>query len=155
MSAGGGRLLRQTLLVWIVGGLVSNFAWEMLQSRLYVMPGSLEQHAWGCFLASLADVGILAGLYGFLMLLTRERYWFLRLSGLSLLLLAATGFSVAILVERRALERGDWRYAPAMPLVPGLGVGWSPVLQMALIPLGLAWLSHVWARRTVREVESG
>jgi hypothetical protein len=123
----------------------------MLQSPLYAMAGSFEQQAWGCFVASLKDLVIMAGLYGILVLLTWERYWFLRLGGSRLLLLAVAGFVVAIFIEWRALAGGKWGYSSEMPRVPLIGVGWSPVLQMVLIPLALAWLSHVWAsyRRNV------
>lgn len=135
------HLLTRTLLLWVVVGLVLNFIWEILQRPLYAGLGSLEQGTWHCFLASLGDAGLLAGLYGLLCAVTRERYWFLRLSGGRLLLLAAGGFAVAAFIELHALKSGKWRYAPEMPRVPGLGVGWSPVLQMVLIPLALAWLS--------------
>ncbi len=33
-----------------------------------------------------------------------------------------------------AIVRRTWTYADAMPLVPGLGIGLTPVLQWALIP---------------------
>jgi hypothetical protein len=78
----------------------------------------------------------------------------LRLGVGRLLLLATAGFAIAVSIDLHALDGGKWGYAPEMPRVPGLGVGWSPVLQMVLIPLGLAWLSQAWARRTVREEES-
>ena len=140
-------MLRRTLLLWMVAGFAFNFTWEVLQLPLYIGQGSFELHAWQCFVASLWDVGLLASLYAFLCLVTRERYWFLRLGSFRLLLLAAAGFVIAVLIELRALDHGKWGYTPAMPRVPGLGVGLSPVLQMVLIPLALAWLSHAWASR--------
>lgn len=147
-------MLRQTLLLWMGAGFAFNFVWEILQLPLYAGQGSFEQHAWLCFVASLWDVGLLAGLYLFLCLATRERYWFLQLGGVRLLLLAVAGFAISVFIELRALASGKWGYSPQMPRVPGLGVGWSPVLQMVLIPPALAWLSHAWARRTMREGES-
>ena len=135
-------VLWRALLLWVVAGLVFNFTWEMLQRPLYVAQGSFEQDVWHCFGASLWDVVLLAGLYALLSLATRERCWFVRLGGGQLLLLAAAGFAIAVFIEWRALGSGKWGYAPEMPRVPGLDVGWSPVLQMVLIPLALAWLSH-------------
>lgn len=145
-----GKLLGRTLLLWAVMGLAFNFTWEMLQRPLYTGQGSFEQHAGQCFVASLWDVGLLAGLYIFLCLVTRERYWFLRLSGVRLLLLAVAGFVIAVFIELRALDRGQWRYAPAMPRVPGLGVGWSPVPGAAALVEAIAAVRvrHLRAERS-------
>lgn len=131
--------------VWIGGGLVCNFTWEMLQMPLY---GKFEGGWWRCFEASLGDVVLLAVLYG-LMACAAERWtWFERLSSLRVVLLAVLGLLVAVVVELWALAEGRWVYGAAMPRLPMLGVGWAPVLQMTVIPLGLAWLSRSWDMRT-------
>jgi hypothetical protein len=130
--------------VWGGGGLVANFAWEMLQMPLY---GKFEGGWLRCFQASLGDVAILAVLYGLMACAAEEWNWSKRLSPWRLSLLAALGFLVAVLIEQWALSAGAWSYRPAMPRVPVLGVAWTPVLQMILIPLGLAGLSRFWAVR--------
>ncbi|MFL6289268.1 MAG: hypothetical protein ACJ759_00040 [Thermoanaerobaculia bacterium] len=130
--------------IWVGGGLVSNFAWEMLQMSLY---GKFEGGWWGCFQAALGDVVILALLYGLMACAAEGWAWFERLSRWRLLLLALLGFLVAVVVELRALLEGAWSYSAAMPRMPFLNVGWIPVLQMIVIPLGLARLSHTWARK--------
>ena len=139
-------MMSQTLFriwaVWAGGGLVANFAWEMLQMPLY---GGFRDSWWRCFVAALGDVAILALLYGLMACAAEDWRWFQRLSRWRLLLLALLGFLVALVIELRALLEGAWSYSAAMPRVPFLGVGWVPVLQMILIPLGLAWLSHSWA----------
>jgi hypothetical protein len=126
-------------MVWIGGGLVANFAWEMLQMPLY---GKLEGGWWRCFQAALGDVALLILLYALMACAAEDWFWFERLSRWRLLLLAVLGFLVAVLIEQKALLAGAWSYRDGMPRVPFLGVGWPPVLQMILIPLGLAWLSH-------------
>lgn len=73
--------------------------------------------------------------------------WFDRLSRWRLLLLGVLGFLVAVLVEQQALLTGLWHYKNEMPRVPFLGVAWIPVMQMILIPLGLAAASHFWGLR--------
>jgi len=136
------RAAGRTCLIWAGGGLVANFAWEMLQMSLY---GNFEGGWWTCFLASLGDVALLALLYGLMACAAEDWIWFVRLSRWRLLLLAVLGFLVATVIELRALLEGAWIYRAGMPRVPLLNVGLVPVLQMILIPLGLAWLSHSWA----------
>lgn len=131
-------------MVWGGGGLVANFAWEMLQMPLF----ERFEGGWRrCFQASLGDLLILALLYGLMACAAEDWNWFRRLSHWRLLLLALVGFLVAVAIELRALLEGAWSYSEAMPRVPLLHVGWAPILQMIVIPLGLAWLSQFWAPR--------
>jgi hypothetical protein len=138
-------------MVWAGGGLIANFAWEMLQMSLY---GKLAGGWLRCFQASLGDLSLLGLLYALMACAAEEWAWFRRLSPWRLLLVAALGFLVAVAVEQHALLTGAWSYRGGMPRLPFLGVGWTPVLQMILIPLGLAWLSHSWATRRASEVEA-
>jgi hypothetical protein len=135
-------------IVWAGGGLIANFAWEMLHMPLY---GKFKGGWWGCFQASLGDVALLALLYALMACAAEDWIWFERLSRRRLLLLAMLGFLVAVVIEQRALLAGVWTYRPGMPRLPFLGIGWSPVLQMILIPLGLAGLSRSWALRGARD----
>lgn len=136
-----------TVWIWIVGGWALNFAWEVLQGPLYVGHAGFGPHLWACFTASLADVLIVAGLYTFLAAAAADAAWSAadrfapRLAAL-----AVAGFFTAVLIELRALDLGKWTYTEAMPLVPIFAVGLSPVLQMVLIPAGLALASRRWGR---------
>ena len=131
-------------LIWIGGGLLANFFWEMLQMPLY---GHFEGGWRRCFLAALGDLALLAILYA-LMACAAERWvWFDRLYRWRLLLLAALGFLLGLTVELWALSQGRWSYQTSMPRLPLVGAGLAPVLQMTLIPLGLAWGSHLWLAR--------
>lgn len=129
-------------LIWAGGGLSVNFAWEMLQMPLF---GKFEGGWWRCLQASFGDVVILGVLYALMACAAEDWIWFERLSPWRLALLAALGSLIAVVVEQKALAVGEWAYRPEMPRVPFLDVGWSPVLQMVVIPLGLAGLSRVWA----------
>ena len=130
--------------IWAGGGLITNFAWEMLQMPLY---GKFAGGWWRCFQASLGDVVILAILYALMACAAEDWIWFRRLSLWRLSLLTALGFLIAVLIEQKALSTDTWTYQAGMPRVPFLDVGWPPVLQMILIPLGLAGLSRFWALR--------
>lgn len=135
------------LALWAGAGLACNFLWELLQRPLYAEYQGAVWHLGGCLSAAAVDVAILMSLYAAMALSLRELFWCRRLRVGRLLLLAAMGFSVAVAIEKWALARGRWSYGPTMPLVPLLGVGWVPVLQMVLIPVGLALISRVGASR--------
>src|SRR5882724_5044804 len=135
------------LTVWIGGGLVANFTWEMLQMPLY---GKFEDGWRRCFQAALGDVAILAVLYALMACAAEDWAWFGALSRRRLLLLAVLGSLVAVILEQRALLAGVWSYRGGMPRVPFVGVGWPPILQMILIPMGLAVLSRFWYLRDLR-----
>lgn len=47
--------------------------------------------------------------------------------------LAAVGFLLALFVEYKAQFFGLWQYGEAMPIIPFLGVGLTPIVQMALL----------------------
>jgi hypothetical protein len=133
--------------LWLGGGLIINFAWEMLQMPLY---GRFEDGGWRCLEAALADT-LLLGLLYFLMACAAEDWiWFARMSRWRVLLLAVLGLLVATVVELRALVAHAWSYRAGMPRLPFLGVGLLPALQMVLIPLGLAWMSRAWALGNAR-----
>jgi hypothetical protein len=45
------------------------------------------------------------------------------------------GLAIAVTVELAAVHAlGRWEYAARMPILPGLGVGLSPVAQMLVLP---------------------
>lgn len=54
-------------------------------------------------------------------------------------LVAGAGALSAMLVEWRALHDARWTYAPAMPVIPIIHVGLSPILQMTIIPVVGFW----------------
>lgn len=139
---GPGSPWPRLLALWAGAGLVCNFLWELLQRPLYAEHQGAVWHVGGCLFASAVDVAILMGLYAAMALSLREALWCRRLSVGRLLLLTTMGFSVAVAIEKWALARGRWSYGPKMPLVPLLGVGWVPVLQMVLIPVGLALIGR-------------
>jgi hypothetical protein len=47
-----------------------------------------------------------------------------------------------VIGELVALNTGEWAYNAAMPLIPGLRVGLTPVLQMPLLILPTLWLAQ-------------
>lgn len=138
--------MAKTALVWIGGGWLANAVWELAQLPLYTAYADPSGHLSMCLRAAVVDVGLLALLYAAMSLAARRLDWWRQFSVPRAVLFAGAGFAVAVLIEVRALAAGRWEYSASMPLVPGFGVGWSPVLQMVVIPIGLAILSRRWPR---------
>lgn len=136
---------RRLAAVWLGGGWALNLVWEVAQGPLYEGHAGWGAHLWFCVRASLADVLIVAGLFGFMAAAAADLGWYRSRVGLRLVALAAAGAVTAVAIELRALDLGKWTYAETMPLVPVLDVGLSPVAQMVLIPVALTLASRRWA----------
>lgn len=110
------------LILIFFTALATNMLWEFAQAPLYACFSDFQICMWLCFRASFGDAFIVLGIY----LLLRKN--------LSLFKVAILGILIAVLIELHALEVGRWAYTEAMPIIPFLKVGLTPVLQMALLP---------------------
>jgi hypothetical protein len=117
--------------------------WEVTQIEAYDFPEtSLTTVAIGCFVPSLGDG-----------LMTLIIYWVLRPGIRGYLSMMSTGLLLAVAVEWNALYlTGSWAYSERMFIVPVLGVGVLPVMQMLLLPpITILLLQWIWRnRRTVK-----
>lgn len=132
-----------TLGLLAVYAYLLNLLWEWLHYPLYICP---IERGTCTSLAALLDVGMV-------LVIVLVCYWLLGLVITRKHYLAAAffGFVWGYIVELRALLADRWVYAPGMPLVPFLHVGWSPLLQMTvLVPLSL-WLAVVTYARLCKK----
>ena len=120
----------------IITGFILNEIWEMAQMSAYVETAG---HSWAstlgmCTMAALGDVGIILGIYVAGALVAADPGWGLRGRWKIYILTAVLGLAYAALVEQAALATGRWSYTGSMPVVPVLGAGLWPLLQMTLLP---------------------
>ncbi|MBU1822681.1 MAG: hypothetical protein KKG00_14380 [Bacteroidetes bacterium] len=121
---------------------VLNLTWELAQGPLYRGYEYDFQHISFCTLASVADVLMVLLLYlGFARML-KEPFWAGSISKQRAFSLMSVGAVGAILAEIRHTWEGNWAYADAMPLLPIVQVGFSPVLQFTLLPIIIFRLSY-------------
>lgn len=134
-----GRVLRlRFLLRLFVLAVGINFVWEMAQMPLYRnMPFDDLQSWWLCFRASLGDGVIVLSIWAIGAFLFRRHGWFYPVRPLNAVVLLLSGAVIAIGIEIHALNTGRWAYSELMPLLPVIGVGASPIVQLLLLP----WLS--------------
>lgn len=113
-----------------------NLGWEWGHLPAYLCPNRGVAEALALILpASAADLALTFVLVALGILVQREPACPLRPPRRRALALVMAGAGLAVAVELAALTTGRWAYSDFMPLMPGLRVGWLPVLQMMVLPL--------------------
>jgi hypothetical protein len=125
--------------------LLLNYPWEFLQVPLFErMPQTQHWDAVkACSRTAAGDAVIALAAYGAVALTLRNRDWVVKPTLAATLSFTALGALATVAIERLALsglwvER--WAYSSLMPVVPGLGVGLSPVLQWLVLPPLVVWV---------------
>lgn len=124
--------------------LLLNFPWEVLQAPLYagMAEASHAQATLACLRATFGDVVIMLLAYAAVAACARSRHWILAPRRWQLVLFVMIGVSVTAAIEWLA-TRGhwvtSWTYLPAMPLLPGTGIGLVPLAQWLVLPLLTVW----------------
>lgn len=139
-----GPAARQTVMRYLMASAVGNLVWETLQLPLYtlwqtahaVYLGFAVLHCWvGDLLIASISLGcgiVVAG-----------RSWPLRGYGRATAVALILGVAYTVFSEWfHVTVHTNWTYAPAMPRVPPLGTGLSPLLQWIVVPLA----AFAWAR---------
>jgi len=124
---------------------IINLAWEIAQLPLYTLWENphLEQIAFAVAHCTAGDLLIasLALLSALILVRAPSRREWSEKQIVAVMVSLAMAYTV--FSEQNNLALGNWTYAAAMPLVPGLEVGLAPLLQWLLVPLA-AWR---WANR--------
>lgn len=124
---------------------LGNLVWEVAHLPLYVIwsSGTWRDLVFAVVHCTLGDVLISAACFAIALLVTgcgRFDRW-VRLFP-PILILLGVGYTVFSEWLNVAVRK-SWAYAPAMPVLPGLGTGLSPLLQWLIVPaLGLLFVSR-------------
>ncbi len=130
-------VVKKLLIIFLVA-FVLNLIWEHLHSVLYVhyqgeaITSFILTHAalFDAIFTTLLSVPFMV------IPLLRKRFW--------IAVVVAVGFAVGL--ERYALSTSRWMYTDSMPVIPILGSGLTPTIQLGL----LAALSFYIAHRLVK-----
>lgn len=112
-----------------------NYVWEHLHSLLYVHYKGGPITEFILLRATLADAVIITLIALPFIASSRIRPW--------AWLMIPLGIAVSIIIEMHALPAGRWAYSAMMPLVPLVGTGWTPTIQLGL----LGYLSYRMTER--------
>ena len=122
-----------------------NLPWEIWQVPLFNRMAAAPhwEAVKTCSRAAAGDAVIALIAYWAVALVVRHRDWVVRPKASTGLGFTAGGLALTIAIERLALGGlwvQHWTYSPLMPVVPGLGVGLSPLVQWLVLPPLLIWL---------------
>jgi len=139
--------LRRYLVVTAIADLI----WEAAHLPLYTIwnEGEPREKLFAVLHCTAGDVLIALCAWAFAVIVAGRPGWPAEASHRVALLtiaagLAYTGFSEWL----NTTVRRSWSYSELMPVIPGLGLGWSPVLQWIAIPVLALWVAS-WSRRPV------
>ena len=127
----------------------AHLAWETAHVPLYTIwsEGTGQEIAFAVVHCTVGDLAIAASSLVASLILAGSSAWprhsFARVAGAALVL----GVIYTAYSERVNVARGAWAYADAMPVVPLLGIGLSPLLQW----LGVPALAFAMVRRSIRD----
>lgn len=134
-------------------GLVAyalHFAWEMAQGGLFEGMTRLpfwSATAW-CARAAAWDVVISFVSYATASAVSRDVIWPRKLRAVPVAIYLVTGIAITIAIERWAVDAGRWKYAEEMPVIGGIGL--APLLQWIVVPIAIAAVVRLVARRAQR-----
>lgn len=137
----------------LVLSFLGHFAWEILQAPLF---SSLSQtdHYTGiaiCLRATLGDLAIALAAFWCASLVGQGRQWFMLPGKRAPVVFFAVGLLVTIGLEYLSTEMTSrWTYGGAMPLLPVIGTGLSPILQWVFVPILVLWYMRRLAPEAVR-----
>lgn len=135
---------RSFFVALFVSAFGLNWAWEMLQMPAYAktIGNSWQTKTLVCTAASVIDAVITLGVYGLGARLTGRLQRAMSESWKVYLSFAFAGAACAVLIEKVALAFGYWSYSERMPVLPAVGTGLFPFLQLTLLlPLAL-WIAR-------------
>jgi hypothetical protein len=122
-----------------------NLPWELWQAPLF--EGMAAAPHWDavkvCSRAAVGDAVIALVAYIAVALVLRNRAWAASPTTPGTVRFTACGLVITAVIERLALDGvwiQGWSYSPLMPVVPGIGVGLSPLVQWFVLPPAVAWL---------------
>lgn len=126
--------MKKVIAIYLITAFIFNFIWEMGQVAFY------KPHFDGVLdliivhlRATIGDAIIFLFIYALASLILRDTRWILKNKTESLYLALTLGFIFAVAIEKFALITGRWGYSELMPIIPLVGVGLSPVLQLTIL----------------------
>lgn len=138
-----------TSFLLYVAAVAINYAWEVRQTSLFSGMQDGTNIWWHCFVASLGDGVIVWIIYIAGWAILHRTDWFISPGIKGYTVMLGAGLVIAILIEWVALHiLNRWAYTPDMPVIPGINIGITPILQMLILPPIIFYLVAVWFKST-------
>lgn len=143
------RPIRVFFVTLVLAAFLLNWLWEIAQMPAYAVPArTLGASALAHVMPGLGDVAITLGVYGIAALADGRLSWGMSGGWHVYTTAALLGGASATAYEWIALAQGWWSYSDLMPVVPVLGVGLWPLLQLTLLIPAAVRCAVWWAGRS-------
>lgn len=145
----GCSLPRQILTrIFIVAAIV-NAPWEVAQSGLYVGQDGRSIPWWHCVFMGLGDGVLVLGIFFIGRIVLGRWDWFEHPGRKGYATMLISGLAISVATEWMMVYVAPrWGYTERMPLIPGLGVGITPIAQMLILPPLVFGVVTKWHRYT-------
>ncbi len=140
----------RTCTILIIVSFVVHFVWESVHFGLYTNYDHWTRGMPVYVLATVGDVLYTLGACALVSAIKKSYDWISDATFSDYLMLVTLGCLIALFVEYKGLALDRWEYLPEMPLIPILGVGLSPVLQMAML-LPITFMVTKWVSKQFRQ----
>lgn len=119
-------------------GFGLNWVWEIGQMFAYRAGAekSVREILFFCTLGSVVDALTISAIYGTTKVFLKPHGWKFYLTA------ALFGAASAVVFEKLAFAFGWWSYNEEMPLVPFIGTGLLPFLQLTLLAPFAIWIAE-------------
>ena len=137
MESAAGNWLA-ALRAYILASICAHLTWEILQLPLFTIWSTEgpRQIAFAIIHCTGGDTVIAITALSVALILVGHQNWPVQSYRPVLFITVALGVGYTIFSEwLNVTVRGNWTYAPDMPLVPIVGTGLAPLLQWLLVPL--------------------
>lgn len=126
-------------LLALLINVVANFIWEKQQAFLYKR-SRFSDHFFRYLNVSLANALVTLLIYLLVALIYKDLPWTKYNSWMPV---GIIGGIVAVVFEKWTFTQPMWNYRESMPVVPFVGVGLSPFIQLVVLPAFIFYLSSV------------
>jgi len=126
------KIEKQVTFLSLIAFLL-HVVWENAQAPFFQEYTSFPEHFSICFLGTIGDVVITLFVFVTIALLKNDFNWIASLNKKDIVVLAVIGFLIAVGIEWHAMVFEWWAYAGAMPIIPYLKVGLTPIVQMTIL----------------------
>ena len=126
----------------LVLSFLAHFTWEILQAPLFASLSKTD-HFVGiaiCLKATSGDLAIALSAFWCAAFVGKGRNWVANSGASAPAVFFVVGLMANVGLEYLSTEvTGRWAYDGAMPLLPVLGTGLSPILQWVIVPMLVLW----------------
>lgn len=147
---------RWLIVAYFGTSFLLHLVWEMLQMPLFALPPAsfIENLRMCLFATATGDMAFMLILYLTAAVVHRDAFWILEAAAYrhpaTWTVTVLVGALLAVCFELWAVHVVHrWEYG-SMPLVPVVGVGWIPLLQMIVVPLLVLSACSMLANRNSR-----